>query len=107
MMHLTEPLSQRFEQELRELEETLNMPYVTSVERIAEARGEARGETRGGVSLLLRLLVKVCGRLPDDVADRVRSLPFPQIEALGEALLGFQSLSDLQNWLDLNEGPAD
>jgi len=103
MMHLTEPLSQRFEQELRELEETLNMPYVTSVERIAEARGEARG----GVSLLLRLLGKVCGRLPEDVADRIRSLPFPQIEALGEALLSFQSLSDLQNWLDLNEGSAD
>jgi hypothetical protein len=99
MMHLTEPLSQRFEQELRELEETLNMPYVTSVERIAEARG--------GVSLLLRQLGKVCGRLPEDVADRIRSLPFPQIEALGEALLGFQSLSDLQNWLDLNEGPAE
>jgi len=98
-MHLTEPLSQRFEQELRELEETLNMPYVTSVERIAEARG--------GVSLLLRQLGKVCGRLPEDVADRIRSLPFPQIEALGEALLGFQSLSDLQNWLDLNEGPAE
>jgi len=75
------------------------MPYVTSVERIAEARG--------GVSLLLRQLGKVCGRLPEDVADRIRSLPFPQIEALGEALLGFQSLSDLQNWLDLNEGPAE
>lgn len=103
MMHLTEPLSRRFEQELRELEETLNMPYVTSVERIAEARGEARG----GVSLLLRQLGKVCGRLPEDVADRVRSLSFPQIEALGEALLDFQSLSDLQNWLDLNEGSAD
>jgi len=99
MMHLTEPLSQRFEQELRELEETLNMPYVTSVERIAEARG--------GVSLLLRQLGKVCGRLPEEVAERIRSLPFPQIEALGEALLDFQSLSDLQNWLDLNEGSAD
>jgi hypothetical protein len=38
MMHLTDALSQRFEQELREFEENLNMPYVTSVERIAEAR---------------------------------------------------------------------
>jgi len=56
---------------------------------------------------LLRQLGKVCGRLPEDVADRIRGLPLPQIEALGEALLGFQSLSDLQNWLDLNEGSAD
>jgi hypothetical protein len=33
--------------ERRHLEESLNMPYVTSVERIAEARGEARGKTEG------------------------------------------------------------
>jgi hypothetical protein len=72
-------LSQRFEQELREFEENLNMPYVTSVERIAEARGEARG----GVSLLLRQLAKVCGCLPEDVTNRIRSLPFQQIEEMG------------------------
>jgi len=118
MMHLTEALRLRFEQDLRELEESLNMPYVTSVERIAEARGEARGKAlgeargeargkaRGGASVLLRLLAKVCGPLPEDVADRIRSLPFQQIEALGEALLDFRSLADLQNWLELNEVSA-
>ena len=106
MMHLTEALSLRFEQDLRELEESLNMPYVTSVERIAEARGEAREKREGESSLLLRLLAKVCGPLPEDVADRIRSLPFQQIEALGEALLDFRSLADLQNWLELNEAPA-
>lgn len=100
MMHLTESLSLRFEQDLRDLEESLSMPYVTSVERIAEARGESRGR----VSLLLRLLAKVCGPLPDDVADRVRDLPIHQVDALGEALLDFRSLADLQNWLALNEG---
>jgi hypothetical protein len=102
MMHLTEALSLRFEQDLRELEETLNMPYVTSVERIAEARGEARGR----VSLLLRQLAKVCGPLPEDVADRIRDLPNQQIETLGEALLDFHSPADLQTWLELNEDPA-
>jgi hypothetical protein len=114
MMHLTEALSLRFEQDLRELEETLNMPYVTSVERIAESRGEARGEARGKalgeargrVSLLLRQLAKVCGPLPEDVADRIRDLPNQQIETLGEALLDFHSPADLQTWLELNEDPA-
>jgi hypothetical protein len=75
------------------------MPYVTSVERIAEARGEARG----GASLLLRLLARICGPLPENIADRIRSLPFQQSEALGEALLDFRSLADLQTWLELNE----
>ena len=82
------------------------MPYVTSVERIAEARGEARGKARGGASILLRLLTKICGPLPADVADRIRELPIQQIEALGEALLDFQSLADLQNWLEMNEARA-
>ena len=86
------------------------MPYVTSVERIAEARGEARGkalgESRGRVSLLLKQLAKVCGPLPEDVTDRIRDLPNQQIETLGEALLDFQSLADLQNWLEMNEAPA-
>ncbi len=99
MMHLTETLSQRFEQELREFEESLNMPYVTSVERIAEARG--------GASLLLRQLAKVCGHLPEDVTNRIRSLPFQQIEELSEALLDFRSLADLQNWLGPGDDPAE
>jgi hypothetical protein len=46
MMSLREDLSRRFEQELTDLEESLNMPYVTSVERIAEARGRTEAESR-------------------------------------------------------------
>ena len=46
MMHLREDLSRKLQVELTDLEESLSMPYVTSVERIAEERGEAR---RGGV----------------------------------------------------------
>jgi len=69
------------------------------VERIAEARG--------GASLLLRQLTKVCGSLPENVAERIRRLPFSQIEALSEALLDFRSLADLQNWLSPGDDPAE
>jgi hypothetical protein len=104
MMHLREDLSQRFDQELKTLEESLNMPYVTSFERNAEARGvaigEARGKVEGGASVLLKQLVKVCGPLPKDIEQRIRVLPLQQLEALGEALLGFRSLADLQDWLE-------
>ena len=99
MMHLTDALSLRFESELRELEEKLSMPYVTSVERIAEARGEARG----AASVLLRMLAKIHASLPEDVTERIRKLPLPQIEALGEAMLDFRSLDDLQDWLDRHQ----
>ena len=69
MMHLTETLSQRFEQELREFEESLNMPYVTSVERIAEARGEARGA---------QAPASCCGSLPRfvDLCRRTSRIAF-------------------------------
>jgi hypothetical protein len=53
---LPEDLSRKFEEELVVLEESLDMPYVTSVERIAEERGETRGETKGGVLVLLESL---------------------------------------------------
>ena len=75
------------------------MPYVTSVERIAEARGEARG----AASVLLRQLAKIHASLPEDVTERIRKLPLPQIEALSEAMLDFRSLDDLQDWLDRHQ----
>ena len=86
------------------------MPYVTSVERIAEARGESRGKTwgqvEGGANVLRKQLVKVCGPLPQDIERRIRNLSIERLEALGEALLDFRSLADLQNWLELNEAHA-
>jgi hypothetical protein len=58
-------------------------------------------------SLLLRQLAKVCGRLPEDIMNRIRSLPFQQIEALSEALLDFRSRADLQNWLGPSHETAE
>jgi hypothetical protein len=111
MMHLREDLSQKLEQELTALEESLNMPYVTSVERIAEARGEARGKAlgeargkvEGGAGVLLRQLRKLCGPLPEDLAQRIRCLPLERMEALGEGLFELRSLQDVQAWLDAHE----
>ncbi len=102
-MHLTQDWSQRFEEELKTLEESLNMPYVTSVERIAEARGEARG----GANVLLKPLAKLCGSLPEDTEQRVRKLPLRRLEDLGEALLAFRSLEDLHNWLNAIEARTE
>jgi hypothetical protein len=113
MMHLRADLSERFEEELIALEDSRKMPYITSVERIAEARGEARGEvrgeargaTRGGASVILRQLGKLLGSLPEGVEERIRRLTLERLQALGEAVLGFKSLQDLESWLDSNEKP--
>jgi len=99
MMNLPEDLSQKFEQELSALEESLKMPYVTSVERIAEARGEARGRA----SVLLEALAKLCGPVPEGLEHRVRQLSIERLKELGKTLFDFRSLRDLQTWLESHE----
>jgi hypothetical protein len=96
MMRLPEDLSHKFEQELTSFEESLNMPYVTSVERIAE--------TRGGANVLLKQLAKICGPVPEDIERCVRQLPIERLEALGEAMFDFHSLQDVQAWFDAQDG---
>jgi len=92
MMHLREDLEQRFRVELTEFEEQMKMPYVTSVERLAKAEG--------GAGVLVRQLRRVLGPLPEEIEGRIRSLSYPEIEALGEELLAFRTLDDLRIWLD-------
>jgi hypothetical protein len=50
-------------------------------------------------SLVVRLLTKRVGTLPSEVRDRIDQLPIDQVEALGEALLEFRTLTDLEAWL--------
>ena len=51
-------------------------------------------------SLVLRLLTKRVGELSPQVRSRIESLSLEQLENLGEALLDFSSMTDLQTWLD-------
>ena len=95
MMHLREDLEQRFRVELAEFEEQMKMPYVTSVERLAKAEG--------GADVVLRVLGRLCGPLPEDIEELVRSLSYPEIDALGERLLDFRNLDDLRVWFDTND----
>jgi hypothetical protein len=51
-------------------------------------------------SLILRLLTRRVGELPQDVLDRVEILSLEQLENLGEALLDFTTIDDLHTWLE-------
>jgi len=64
-----------------------------------EQRGEQIGEQRER-SLVLRLLTRRVGELPQDMGDRLETLSLEQLENLGEALLDFTNLADLFSWLD-------
>jgi predicted transposase YdaD len=56
------------------------------------------GEEKEGRSLILRLLTRRVGELPQPWRDRVNSLSLEQLENLGEALLDFQGITDLETW---------
>lgn len=66
-------------------------------EEIQIGRTEATQE--GEANIVIRLLNRRCGNLSDSLQEKVRSLSILQLESLGEALLDFQDISELENWL--------
>jgi predicted transposase/invertase (TIGR01784 family) len=71
-------------------------------EAIGEARGEARGKAEEGKALVIRQLTRKLGNLTPQLLDRVNSLQLDLLESLGEALLDFTSIADLESWLGQN-----
>jgi predicted transposase YdaD len=57
------------------------------------------------VDLVLRQLERQCGVLGVDRQDLVRSLTITQLEALGDALLDFNGMADLEVWFEANLSP--
>jgi predicted transposase/invertase (TIGR01784 family) len=78
----------------------------TEGETIGEARGEVkgleRGRTEGEQVLVLKQLTRKLGTINSEIRARVNSLKVERIESLGEDLLDFTQMSDLLNWLDVN-----
>jgi len=64
-----------------------------------EARGEAKGEAKGEARMVVRLLNRRLGSVPEQFSAQIQQLTVSQLEDLGEALLDFTSLIDLENWL--------
>jgi predicted transposase/invertase (TIGR01784 family) len=85
----------------RVLRRELMQESVIYQELREEARQEVRLEERleGERSLILRLLTRKVGELPDSVRSQIAALPVDQLESLGEALLDFRTIADLDAWL--------
>ncbi len=96
----------KFPQLSREaIEQMLGISELRQTRVFQEALEEGRQE--GKCALVLRLLHRRLGTLPEAVTAQVQALSVPQLEALGEALLDFATLADLEAWLaSSGRGPS-
>lgn len=91
---------QRFQAEVDRLETAERDAIMQTV-----TSWEERGRLEGEAKLVLRLLHRKVGQLPSEVETDIQALEIDQIEALGEALLEFEEISDLTTWLQQSEKP--
>ncbi|MCF4970687.1 Rpn family recombination-promoting nuclease/putative transposase [Nostoc sp. CMAA1605] len=67
---------------------------------LKETRVYREIKEEGERSLILRQLSRRLGEIPQPMLERIETLSLEQLENLGEALLDFTSLADLQSWLE-------
>jgi len=65
----------------------------------AYQEGKQEGKQEGELLLILRQLVRRLGSLSPEIQSRIEALSLEQIEALGEDLLDFSEMTDLETWL--------
>jgi hypothetical protein len=91
-----------FQAEVGKLEETDQegvMQIVTSWMTRGIEQGIEQGTKREAKSLVLRLLSKKFGPISANLQAQLQPLSVAQIENLGESLLDFSSITDLEDWL--------
>lgn len=89
----------------REVEAMLDITFEeTRVYREIKAEAEQKGHQEGrqeeAANLILRMLTKRFGPLASDVQGAVTALSIENLEELSEALLDFDSLSELSTWIE-------
>ena len=55
-------------------------------------------------SLVLRLLSRTIGEIPEHLITQINQLPIEKLEVLNEVLLDFNELNDLVDWLETHSG---
>jgi predicted transposase YdaD len=76
----------------------------TKVYQEAKQEGRQEGRQEGEVRLLIRQLSRRFGKINDRRIQIINSLTLEQLDDLGEALLDFGELADLDNWLGFRIG---
>ena len=95
-------LNQQKRQKLTKADQELIMKLSPIYKaRLDEVRQE--GVKQGIQQNIIRILKKKVGELSPNLEAKVMVLPIDILEDLGEALLNFNSIDDLINWLNANQ----
>jgi Domain of unknown function (DUF4351) len=100
-------LESAFRDDIETYERGKNMPYISAIERMGEARGEAKGK----VDLIGLQLANRVGGIPAETTEEIKKLPIAQrcckqielLDQLALDLMNFTSIVDLTNWLQQKE----
>ncbi len=65
-------------------------------------RGIEQGIEQGIEGLVIRQLRRKFGVIDNRLENQIRALKVDKLEALGEALLEFMTVDDLEHWLGTN-----
>jgi predicted transposase YdaD len=66
---------------------------------IKQTRVYQEAKQEGETNLLVRILSKRFGKLTHSYIENINKLTIAQLEDLGEALLDFVNINDLEQWL--------
>ena len=94
-------VNQKLETDDRELIMRLEPLYQRNREQ-AKEEGRQEGRQEGEKDLVLRLLHRRIGEIDALLIERITGLSIEHLENLGEALLDFSSVADLEAWLTYN-----
>ena len=111
MMTLPKELQTGLVRKIRSFEEEKKMPLISPTEQLAMERGEQRGLEQGlergleqGLEreqqLIIKQLHRRLGQVEPSQVEAIYTLDFDRLDLLGEALLDFSSVADLQQWLE-------
>ena len=101
LLLLPAELQKEFRQELRNIEVEKQMPYVTSIERLAMEEGRVEGMESGSRNILLLILQARFGTVPESLANHIASLTLSQLEACSAHAVSAPTLDDFASHLPL------
>ncbi|MBF0097984.1 MAG: DUF4351 domain-containing protein [Magnetococcales bacterium] len=95
VMALPDDMERQILEELKVFEEENEMSYMLSAERFGMEKGVLIGEQKGEANVLLRLLQRRFGQVPDPVKAKVTDAKLESLEAWTDRILDAKTLDDV------------